>query len=37
MDILAFLNSDVVLPMVAVLVIAVYVVTRIRNRRKFKR
>jgi hypothetical protein len=37
MDILSFLNSDMVLPLVALLVIVVYVITRIRNNRKFKR
>lgn len=37
MDVLSFLNSDYVLPMVAVLVIAVYVIMRIRNRNRFKR
>ena len=37
MDILNFLNSDIVLPIVAFLVIVVYIATRIRNRRKFKR
>ena len=37
MDILSFLNSDIVLPIVAVLVIAIYVITRYRNRKKFKR
>lgn len=37
MDILSFLNSDIVFPMLALLVIVVYIVTRVRNRRKFKR
>jgi len=37
MDIISFLNSDIVLPSVAILVIAVYVITRIRNRNRFKR
>lgn len=37
MDILSFLNSDIVLPLLALLVIVVYIVTRIRNRRRFKR
>lgn len=37
MDILNFLNSDIVLPFLAFLVIVVYIVTRLRNRRKFKR
>ena len=37
MDILSFLNSDIVFPLLAFLVIVVYIVTRARNRRKFKR
>lgn len=37
MDILNWLNSDLVFPLVALLVIAVYIITRVRNRRKFKR
>lgn len=37
MDILSFLNSDLVMPLLALLVIGVYVVTRIRNNRRFKR
>ncbi len=37
MDILSFLNSDIVFPLMALLVIVVYIVTRIRNRRRFKR
>ena len=37
MDLLEILNSDIVLPAVMVLVIAVYAITRIRNRNKFKR
>ena len=37
MDILSFLNSDIVFPIMALLVIVVYIVTRIRNRRRFKR
>ena len=37
MDILNFLNSDIVLPSVAVLVIFVYVFMRIRNNKKYKR
>lgn len=37
MDILSILNSDLVLPIVALLVIAIYIFTRIRNRRRFKR
>ncbi|SNY94871.1 hypothetical protein SAMN06265377_0532 [Flagellimonas pacifica] len=37
MELLSFLNSDIVLPLVAFLVITVYLITRFRNRRKFKR
>lgn len=37
MDILTFLNSDIVFPLVALMVIVVYVVTRFRNRKRFKR
>lgn len=37
MDILSFLNSDIILPAMAVLVIAIYVFMRVRNNRKFKR
>ncbi len=37
MDILSFLNSDIVFPIMALLVIVIYIVTRIRNRRRFKR
>lgn len=37
MDILNFLNSDIVLPGVAILVIAIYVTMRIRNNNKYKR
>ncbi len=37
MDILEFLNSDKAIPLLAILVIAIYVVMRIRNRNKFKR
>lgn len=37
MDILNFLNSDLVLPIVAVLVIFIYVFMRIRNNKKYKR
>ncbi len=36
-DILSFLNSDIVFPLMALLVVVVYIVTRIRNRRRFKR
>jgi len=37
MDILSILNSDLVLPTVALLVIVVYMITRARNRRRYKR
>lgn len=37
MEILDYLNSDLILPILALLVIAVYIITRIRNKRKFKR
>jgi len=37
MDILSVLNSDLVLPIAALLVIAVYIFTRARNRRRYKR
>ena len=37
MDLLELLNSDIVLPAVMVLVIAVYAITRVRNRKKYKR
>lgn len=37
MDILSILNSDLILPLAAILVIAVYLFTRIRNNRRFKR
>ncbi len=37
MDILNFLNSDIVLPALAVLVIFIYVFMRIRNNKKYKR
>lgn len=37
MDLLELLNSDIVLPAVMVLVIAVYGITRVRNRKKYKR
>lgn len=37
MDILSFLNSDIVLPIVALLVIAIYIISRVRNNRRFKR
>ena len=37
MDILSALNSDLLLPLLALLVIAVYLITRIRNHKRFKR
>jgi Na+-transporting methylmalonyl-CoA/oxaloacetate decarboxylase gamma subunit len=37
MDILNFLNSDLVFPVLALLVVVIYFVNRIRTRRKFKR
>ncbi len=37
MELLDYLNSDLILPILAVLVIAVYVITRIRNNKRFKR
>jgi flagellar biogenesis protein FliO len=37
MDILNVLNSDLIFPLLALFVVVVYIVTRIRARRKFKR
>jgi len=37
MSVLDILNSDLILPGLAVLVIVIYVTMRIRNNRKFKR
>jgi Na+-transporting methylmalonyl-CoA/oxaloacetate decarboxylase gamma subunit len=37
MDILNFLNSDLVFPVLALLVVVIYFVNRVRTRRKFKR
>jgi len=37
MGILNFLNSDIILPSVAVLVIFIYVFMRVRNNKKYKR
>ena len=37
MEIFDFLNSDIVLPSLAVLVIFIYVFMRIRNNKKYKR
>lgn len=37
MNLLNFLNSDIILPSVAVLVIFIYIFMRIRNNKKYKR
>lgn len=37
MEILQFLNGDLIFPMLALFVVVVYFVNRIRTRRKFKR
>jgi len=37
MDIFSILNSDLMMPLLALLVIGVYIFTRIRNNRRFKR
>ncbi len=37
MDILNFLNSDLVFPLLALFVVIVYFVNRVKTRRKFKR
>jgi len=37
MDILNFLNGDLILPILALVVVMVYFVNRVRTRRKFKR
>jgi len=37
MELLSILNSDIVFPLVAFMVVIIYLVTRFRNRRKFKR
>ena len=37
MDILRILNSDLAIPVLALVVLIVYLVTRIRNNRKYKR
>lgn len=37
MEILQFLNGDLIFPILALFVVVVYFVNRIRTRRKFKR
>ena len=37
MDILNFLNGDLVFPILAFFVVVIYFVNRVRTRRKFKR
>ncbi|MEM9141336.1 MAG: hypothetical protein AAGA86_00020 [Bacteroidota bacterium] len=37
MNVLDFLNSDLIFPMLALLVVVLYLVQRIRNRRRYKR
>lgn len=37
MEILQFLNGDLIFPLLALFVVVVYFVNRIRTRRKFKR
>jgi hypothetical protein len=37
MDILNFLNSDIILPILALIVIVIYAGGRIRNRKRYKR
>lgn len=37
MDILNFLNGDLVFPLLALFVVIVYFVNRVRTRKKFKR
>lgn len=37
MDILNYLNSDLVFPVLALFVVIIYVVNKVRNKRKFKR
>ncbi len=37
MDILNFLNGDLIFPILALLVLVIYFVNRVRTRRKFKR
>jgi len=37
MDILNFLNGDLILPILALVVVVVYFVNRVRVRKKFKR
>ncbi len=37
MDILSFLNGDLVFPILALFVVVIYFVNRVRTKRKFKR
>ncbi len=37
MDVLNFINGDLVLPILALCVVIIYFVTRVRNRRRYKR
>lgn len=37
MDVLNYLNSDLVFPILALFVVVIYVVNKVRNKRKFKR
>lgn len=37
MNILEYLNGDMVFPIMALFVVVIYIVSRIRNRRKYKR
>jgi len=37
MDILNYLNSDLVFPILALFVVVVYVINKVRNKKKFKR
>lgn len=37
MDILSYLNRDLWFPVIALLVIIIYIVTRVRNKNRFKR
>ena len=37
MDILNYLNSDLVFPILALFVVVIYIVNRVRNKRRYKR
>ncbi len=37
MDILNFLNGDLIFPLLALFVVVIYIVNRVRTKRKFKR